>query len=434
MKMRWSYADYSTDKVSSKYCLTINICLGLVIFGHAQSPKYNIVHIRNIRKNLYVNYIPFGAVKVLDNRFDTTQVYLWENGTYPPERIDFDTTASVAIRRYIDDAIHRVRHGSDTLLINIEQMTISNKRRIARMGRPDRRHIFGIKKGDYVVNYDLRDRLLFATHVYYKRPDGRYRELVSIHLEYLYGTFGFIGQSIADLLNETVEVASLIYANANGLTIKSSNWLKRRMSDTAYFTFYKGENDVSLSVIDRNVQENWKKYPILDAVNSPSGRFRTFDDFRNNRLIPGMINLNFDNKDSVCKRMELDKDSSGDTKDWAVCDSGCYYMRLFGNAYLRLERHDNGYYFYVPWSLPDMYALLSLEELAFVRGTNNSNSNNIQTVLTAMALAATTGRIVGRARMKEIAAAGLKHGFRHCPIDMDSGDILISKDWASWQK
>jgi len=49
-------------------------------------------------------------------------------------------------------------------------------------------------------------------------------------------------------------------------------------------------------------------------------------------------------------------------KDWAVCDSGVYYVRLFGNSYLRLYRREGGFYFYVPWSLPDMYALLSIEE------------------------------------------------------------------------
>jgi hypothetical protein len=121
-------------------------------------------------------------------------------------------------------------------------------------------------------------------------------------------------------------------------------------------------------------------------------------------------------------------DSLEDSRDWAVCDSGKYYVRIFRNIYLPLHRREFGFVFYVPWTLPDMYALLSLEENAANQPGNSSHSGSLLLDLTAQALESLIQISSMKADAKRIVADGLKHGYRFCVVDMDSGDFLYRED------
>ncbi len=326
-----------TDKLQfdKKSLWVLTISLSLAASGEAQMNPIPLGHLQYSGRGMGIKYTPFGSVQVLDNRLDTGQIYIVQTGQYPPGRVVFDTIASAAIEGYLEDAIHYTRHGQETLLVDIDQLRISNRRRIPRVWHPNQKHILGVIRRDSVMNYDLRKNILLTANIYYKSGEGRYRKLLTIHKEYYYVDYPYVRSTFTYLLNELLSAASLAYSRDTG----------------------KGE-DISIDRINIKVSNKWAGYPIVGETPSGSGRFRTFDDFRNGRVIPGQIGIRLITDDSTYRvNTGGSPDSLEDSKDWAVCDSGNYYVRTYRNIYLPLYRRESGFVFYVPWTLPDMYAL-----------------------------------------------------------------------------
>jgi hypothetical protein len=254
------------------------------------------------------------------------------------------------------------------------------------------------------VNYDFRKNILLTAHVYYKSGEGHYRKLLTIHKEYDYIDYPYVRSTITYLLNELLSGASLAYSGDTG----------------------KGE-ELSMDRINIKVSDKWAAYPFATSTFCCSGRFRTFEDFRNGRVTPGELKARLIASDSTYKiNISGSLDSPEDSKDWAVLDSGNYYVRIYKNIFLPLYRRGPGFVFYVPWTLPDMYALLSLEENAAKRGSGASHTDNLLVDLSAMAMESAVQVSSERARARKIVADGLKHGYRYCVVDMDTGDFLYS--------
>lgn len=384
----------------------LTISLSWAASGEAQMNPIPLGHLPYSRRGMGIKYSPFGSVQVLDNRLDTGQIYIVQTGGYPPGRVVFDTVASAAIGGYLDEVIHHTRHGQETLLVDIDQLGISNRRRIPRVWHPNQKHILGVIRRDSVLNYDIRKNILLTANIYYKSGEGHYRKLFTIHKEYYYVDFPYVRSTITYLLNDLFSAASLAYSRDMG----------------------KGE-EFSLDRINIKVSDKWAGYPIVAGTPCGSGRFRTFDDFRNGRVIPGEIKVRLIRNDSTYRiNTGGSPDSLENSKDWAVCDSGNYYVRIFRNIYLPLYRRESGFIFYVPWTLPDMYALLSLEENVSKPGADASYTDNLIVDLTAQALESAVQVSSVKASARKIVADGLRHGYRYCAVDMDSGDFLYRED------
>jgi len=53
------------------------------------------------------------------------------------------------------------------------------------------------------------------------------------------------------------------------------------------------------------------------------------------------------------------------------------YIYTFGNKFLKAHKQNNTFHFYVPESLPNMHALLSMEQVGTIEGFNGKSSGNI---------------------------------------------------------
>jgi len=407
----------------------LTICLSLVASGEAQMNPISLGHLQYSGRGLGIKYTPFGSVQVLDNRLDTGQIYIVQTGEYPPGRVVFDTIASAAIGGYLEDIMHHTRHDEETLLVDIDQLGISNRRRIPRVWHPNQKHILGVIRRDSVLNYDLRKNILLTANIYYKSGEGHYRKLFTIHKEYYYVDYPYVRSTITYLLNELLSAASLAYSRDTEMKLSSSKRLIQLMSDPRVVSYQGEGEDLSMDRINIKVSNKWAGYPIVAGTPCGSGRFRTFDDFRNGRVIPGEIKVRLIRNDSTYTIYSGGRpDSLEDLRDWAVCDSGNYYVRIFSNIYLPLNRRETGFVFYVPWTLPDMYALLSLEENAANQPSNSSHSGSLILDLSAQALESLIQISSVKAGAKRIVADGLRHGYRYCAVDMDSGDFLYREN------
>jgi hypothetical protein len=184
-----------------------------------------------------------------------------------------------------------------------------------------------------------------------------------------------------------------------------------------------------MTAISQKAVVSWATYPIFQATNLRSGLYRSFDDFRNNKITDVPIHLFFDGKDSVYRIRDKDKDSSALNRNWAVCDGSFLYFKIDRNTYLRLLRTDSGFFFSVPWSMPDMYAVFSIREARMSEQSGfAASNNNFFANLAAAAVLGTVDGIILTNRTKKIFDEGLRHDFRRCRIDMDTGDILYSQD------
>jgi hypothetical protein len=408
------------------------LCMAAACFGNAQIIHSAIGHLDPaLHKKFDVDYTPFGSVTVLDNRPDTSKFYFAENGDYPPTAVGFDTTASVAIRQYLEGLTSYLKKGQIPLIINLRQLYIPNQRFILRRVEDDRR-IFGIpaKHDSTTWAVNARNYIWFVADIYYRSDDLHYRKIFTYQYQFYFLGYNYIRPRLEQIFGGLLEVAGTAYGKANGLNIGTRK-LYRIIKDSSYYKYDPQQQDMSFAAISQKAGLSWAAYPILQATNLRSGLYRSFDDFKNNKITDAPIHLLFDVKDSVYRIQGQPKDSSALNKNWAVCDGNFLYFKIGGNTYLRLSRTDSGFFFFVPWSMPDMYAVLSImEEEAVGRSGIAANSNSLFANLAAAAVAGVVDGITIPSRTKKIFAEGLKHDFRRCYIDMDTGDILYSQDTA----
>jgi hypothetical protein len=411
------------------------LCMAAVCFGNAQIIHSAIGHLDPGRipslKQLDVDYTPFGSVTVLDNRPDSTKFYLAENGDYPPTAVGFDTTASIAIRQYLEGLTSYLKKGHIPLIINLRQLYIPNQRFILRTVEKDL-SIFGIPamRAASTRAVDARNFIWFVADIYYRSDDLHYRKIFTYQYQFSFLGYNYIRQRLEQIFAFLLETAGTAYAKANGLKIGTRK-LYRIIKDSSYYKYDPQQQDIPIAAISQKAELSWAAYPIFQVTNLRSGLYRNFDDFRNNKITGSPIHLLFDGEDSVYRIQRQDKDSSALNKNWAVCDGKSLYFKIGRNTYLRFSRTDSGFFFSVPWSMPDMYAVLSImEEHAVGRSGIAANSNNLFANLAAAAVAGTVDGITIPSRTKKIFAEGLKHNFRRCYIDMDTGDILYSQDSA----
>ena len=108
------------------------------------------------RQHLYVESTPFNRVMVLDNRIDTIKVYTAHSGKYPPESLKWQNVA-YEMEQHITKTLSTVPMGNTTLLVNIEQLRVSNR------------------WGGYIM---------FLAGVFSQTENGRYRKIITINAHY----------------------------------------------------------------------------------------------------------------------------------------------------------------------------------------------------------------------------------------------------------
>jgi hypothetical protein len=412
-------------------CRHTIILSGILFFSITARSQTIIRHLAHLEppqhsgKEFPLEDIPFGTIRVLDSRPDTTFLFYSESGSYPPEETSFDTTTAVAIEQYLNELAGRLKKkGRETLVINLRELYMPNQRFVLRRVVSDLR-VLGItqRKAGSSWYFDERSRIEFAADVFYQLDGGHYMKLFSVQNEYFYSTY--FKQVIEAIFNELLQTASIAYENSKGRDIKAPKWFKELLKDTSVYRKDLKDSAVSLQEVQKKAREKWMEYPIMHADGLSSGVFRNFDDFRDNKLLARPIQLRFDDKDSVYRIVLVAGDPVSHQKAWAISDSRHLYIQVAQNAYLLLQRTDSGFSFVVPRSMPDMYALLSImEERADRRIDLYGTSGNLFADMAALTAIGVAEGERKSGRQKTIIAEGLKHDFRRCTINLDNGDIL----------
>ncbi len=386
-----------------------------------------------LQQKLAIDSTPFGSIVVLDNRLDTGRFFTFEDGLYPPMTIGFDTAAAIAIRQCLEDPQNRIKRGSVSLVINLRELDIPNLySRLAPVLKT--RRSFGIrmaKAGD-TWSYNMRNYILFTADVYYKTGDDRYRKIFTIRKAQVRWGQSFQG-SVENALELLLERASISFMKARGMRLRHNKFLNPELKDTSSYIIDKQGRDFTFAEINTNTRTLWPHYAVFNLNGSPiAGRWETFEDLRAANVIPEKVEMRSAKGDSVYQIRSNEKDSADLNEAWGVCDGNDLYIKIAHDRYLRFYRQDTGFYFFVPWSLPDMHALLAGVDYP-ISDPHNGSTNNLPADLGVAAIYAimeATETKGVNAKKKKIIAEGLKHDYRYCRIDMDSGDILYDRNWT----
>jgi hypothetical protein len=371
------------------------------------------------KPNLKIHYIPFKKVIVLDNRFDTSKIYTFETGEYPLIYLRFDRPAKDAIKAYIEKEIGPLQKGDKTLLINIKELQIPNNG--IRVKEKYAKNMFG--GAQY---YNSRDYVRLVSDIYIEVEENVYKKLFDLQLiDFMRPITSVDASGIRRLLNTIIGCASVPNANLRDPNItmkKRSSWV----ADTTEFNFSKDTSSYTLNMIDIAASMRWSKMPIMASALLRDGIYESFEDFKSDKIAPDTaIGIIFNDKDSLYSLRPID--SARLIKPgapWGFCLSGNLYKQLKRNVFQKLHRRNNTFEFYIPYSLPDMYTNLSLKENYRLSGGSFSSTGNILFDLAAALGGGVAEGISKKSSANRIDRESVKHDFRNCFIDMDSGDII----------
>ena len=395
----------------------VSLLLILSAAGHSQeSVQLQAIKLRFNKKKIHLAAIPFDKVQVLDNRFDKSRVFIDQTGQYPIPIFNL-AMAGKAIEDYFDEVVRQFSNGKDTLVVNVQELNVANRRMlIERKGDKTHRKTFG-----------TRHYIRLIAVCYLKDRNKLYRKLVSIDKKYYtYYPAVPIQKTIEEILNDIIQSAS-IGLNVENTNLISQKRLRHLINDSASFRYESDRTFNSEEEINAGMISKWKYSPILNQNNLRHGSYQTFEDFKKDSLGVDRFYIRRATKDSLFKISVYKKDSVWKLHlPYAVVDSGKYYIQIFDSLYVLANRQSFTFYFYVPWSLPDMYALLSIDE---VRARNSGNlpvSGNIVADLVGLVGSSLIDEIAKTSEERKIMKEGLKHSFRHCVINMNSGDFIYS--------
>lgn len=395
--------------------LLLTVALIPAIGIHAQTVYPDIV-VKYSTKGDLVKYFPYSTVQVIDNRMDTTKIYTKQTGIYPPRHVNFNEPVATVIKEYIDSSLRNSEKGAGELLINIEQLSIANSHYTLRryMSRKIR-HKWLVRKsrrGEVVGNTMPRSYVQFEASAWYKNELGNYNRLLTINTVVGHSNFGFDKYVMRRLLNEYLKKIALI----------NTDTLKK-------------EKNIPYVQINVNVRNRWKEYPVIKNTNTEAGIADAFDDFRNNNIAAANIHLALNTKDSLYYITAGNDSLLRKKPHWGVYDGESWYLKLIDSSYLKLNRQGDTYGFYIPRNLPDMYAMLSMQENQIHSNSSSpsfAGANNTGLLVGLVAFLIFEGindgvdKGINKKMEKRLTAEGLKHNYRYCTLNMDNGDILYN--------
>lgn len=416
--------------------LLLTVALIPAIGLHAQTVYPDIVVKYPIKGDL-VKYFPYSTVWVIDNRMDTTKIYTEQTGVYPPHHANFNEPAAAAIKRYIDSSIRDSKKGTGELLINIEQLSVANiHHSMVRytIGKGSTRLISFRRRGDHVRSINPRNFVYIQVTAWYKNEQGNYNKLLTLSRRAGISNLDFDKDLMERLIGSCIRAIALKPPGAVLDYQKLSRKQKALVRYTVHFPDTYEEN-ISFEQINVNVRNKWKDYPVVKENTAAPGICYVFDDFKNNKITVANIQLRLNAKDSLYY-IRSESDALVHKKPhWGVYDGTSWYINFSDSAYLKLNRQGDTYGFYIPRNLPDMHAMLSIQENE--RHTHTSSpsyagANGAGLLAGLVAFIIIDGindaadKRLNKKMENRMTAEGLKHNYRYCTLNMDNGDILYN--------
>ena len=396
--------------------------LVLLIFSfNARSQKQTFnINLKPESEKFYFDSVPFNKVRVIDLRFDTVGFYINQQGTYPVNYYRFQSTASEEISDYIIKRTSTSLKGNKNLLIVIHQFRIPNKTDVLTRSKKNPNSSTRKSFGYYT---------LFSASIYFELGEGHLQEVASINKKYYNQLSELpVEATIQKVLDDVIRTV-LLYENSAQLDIKKlprkDKWI---LSDSATFRFAKPHSIIYDNQIRESTKEKWEKYPVVAGITNQKGVYKNFDDFREDKIDTTSFSFKYDEEDSVF-RVSVPGMSKKERfyMPWAVIEYGKIFINIIGNVYVKATKQNGTFHFYIPYSLPDMYSLLSKEALPSKSGSSSASAS--QSLLGLLIVLVAEGIIdsqIKSSKGRKIMNEGYNHPFRYCYIDMDSGDIIYS--------
>jgi hypothetical protein len=233
------------------------------------------------------------------------------------------------------------------------------------------------------------------------------------------------GDVIRFLLNELIRFTSIPnknIADSNNVGRPKTFWARDSVgyffsNDTASFT----SDQINISAAKR-----WNNSPIMSSNLSKNGAYDEFADFQSDKIIPAEnISVVFNESDSLYRMDPADSAKFAKQRmPWGICVDKQLDIHLWGNSFQKLEKTENTFQFYVPYSMPDMYSILSLYEIDRTRYSSTVPTGNLFADLGGIAVTSLAGSAVQQSQAKKSKEEDKKHNYRTCLINMDSGDFI----------
>ena len=370
--------------------LTAGIFSGLPRAAYAQE---EIVVLKPLPS---IPHASFSRVVVWDDRPDTTI-------------IRFNTTASRAMAHCIQAAVGPDPARNRTILIDVKQLAVG----LASEGRRS---------------------LLFSADIYVKKNDSLWLKISS------YKRSRYFGSSIASAMGTLF--SGVIGAIDVGLTVTKDTGavVLRRGQGAGEQMTAAGDKAIGAEGIAAAPRMD---YPILRRQEvTAAGCYHSFYDFRNDSLVrcPYRMKLVMDSLYTLLVN-DLPAKAADELVDgiWAYADTaGNLYIRILGNRFVALKEKDDGFCFYLPRALPDMYSIQRMKDRirnfdpnALNQQFSYSGGGNLLTIPLAIAMLLTvdltlngSAALINQAKVKRIERAGIRSGnFRDCRLNMEDGEI-----------
>ncbi len=395
--------------------------LVLLIFSfNARSQKQTFnINLKPKSEKFYFDSVPFNNVRVIDLRFDTVVFYINQNGSYPVSYFRFQSTASEEISDYIIKRTSAYLKGNKSLLIVIHQFRVPNKTSVLSRYKKNPNSSFRQPLGYYT---------LFSANIYFELGEGQLQEVARIDKKYPNQLSVLsVEATVKDVLDDLIRTV-VLYENSAQTNIKNLPRSSKLILRDSSFRIAQPHSIIYEDQIKKSTKEKWNSYPIVAGITNQRGLYNNFDDFREDKSDTTSFSLNYEAEDSIFRlSFSAPVKKRREYMPWAVTENGRVYINILGNIYVEAIKQNGTFHFYIPYSLPDMYSLLSKEAAqSQISGSSTTLSGNL---LSDLAAIVSEGIVDSRAKSageRKILNEGYNHPFRYCYIVMDSGDIIYS--------
>jgi hypothetical protein len=260
------------------------------------------------------NTIPFSYVRIIDSRYDTTNIGFFSDAFLALE----DSSQPIALQHIIDKYYHSLyTQGKDTLLIQLERLSIQDRL---------------IRDTNFIIT---------AGHIACKKYSGTGN------------TYRFIGYADT-MMYDKFSYATVYKLHKNGKHTNYEFWdyyllrlCEAMIKSASQNRNTTNSNQQPYAIEDIKAQGLLKRQkPILIADSLKPGFYNNFSEFENNSP-----DFTYDSADALHKLLDLmhyrvSKKISNETPDtsyWGFCDGKKLFVRYEYN-FFQLERKDAAFY------------------------------------------------------------------------------------------
>lgn len=399
--------------MKAKFFFTI-IAITFMLSVNAQQQEV-IRPLHSGGRPLTIGNLPFSKIIVVDCRLDSSYVYVPSNNMHPAQRVQFSQPLTEVFEDYLKQRSLGLNIGSDVLLLRVEQCSM-----------PNIFHKTVYRRADSSIGTaHIKNSFDFRVAVFRKLESGEFRKILVMDKGLAFTYKDQLHITIASLLDQLLVALTVVPDYAKTAKRNLNRVQKAVLKDTVSFKMGHDTVIYSLREISANVSNSWVDFPIFGQQNITAGIFNTFEEFREGKAHTTSFKIRFDPYDSLWKTTLHDPK----TRIWGVYDGVAFFIHLYDSVYIRLLKEKSTFSFQLPYTLPDMHTLLSLEEVEhMVAGSTLVHGDGLFAVFATVVSNIGDQAIASKRRQKQkelILKGKQKNMYRKCYLNMYNGDIIF---------